>query len=73
MKVRQHSWSKPDTLNAHTAVTQGYGRAMSRLRRRVVLGLSAVTVVTLATATPALADKGWHGRPPTDLAQGPAS
>src|SRR6476469_5947061 len=44
---------------------------MSRLRRRVVLGLSAVTVVTLATATPALADKGWHGKPPTDLPKVP--
>src|SRR6185436_8181766 len=44
---------------------------MSRLRRRVVLGLSAVTVVTLATATPALADKGWHGKPPTDMPKVP--
>ncbi|HEY8305452.1 MAG TPA: gamma-glutamyltransferase [Lapillicoccus sp.] len=44
---------------------------MSRLRRRVVLGLSAVTVLTVATATPALADKGWHGRPPSDLPKAP--
>ena len=44
---------------------------MSRLRRRVVLGLSAVTVVTLATVMPALADKGWHGKPPTDLPKVP--
>src|SRR3954471_12383885 len=44
---------------------------MSRLRRRVVLGLSALTVVTLATATPALADKGGHGKPTTDLPKVP--
>jgi gamma-glutamyltranspeptidase/glutathione hydrolase len=44
---------------------------MSRLRQRVVLGLSAVTVLTLATATPALADKGWHGKPPGDLPKVP--
>ena len=44
---------------------------MSRLRRRVVLGLSAVTVVTLVTATPAVADKGWHCKSPTDLPKVP--
>ncbi len=44
---------------------------MSRLRRRVVLGLSAVTVLALATASPALADKGWHGKPPGDLPKVP--
>jgi gamma-glutamyltranspeptidase/glutathione hydrolase len=44
---------------------------MSRLRQRVLLGLSAVTVLSLATATPALADKGWHGKPPGDLPKVP--
>ncbi|MEP6650835.1 MAG: gamma-glutamyltransferase [Lapillicoccus sp.] len=44
---------------------------MSRLRRRVVLGLSAVTVLALATATPAVADRGWHGKPPGDLPKVP--
>ena len=44
---------------------------MSRLRRRIVLGLSAVTTLALVTATPAVADKGWHGKPPTDLPKVP--
>ena len=44
---------------------------MSRLRRRVVLGLSAVTVLALATASPALADKGGHGRPSPNLPKVP--
>jgi gamma-glutamyltranspeptidase/glutathione hydrolase len=44
---------------------------MSRLRRRVVLGLSAVTVIGLATAAPAVADRGWHGKPPGDLPKVP--
>jgi gamma-glutamyltranspeptidase/glutathione hydrolase len=44
---------------------------MSRLRTRVVLGLSAVTVLALATATPAVADRGWHGKPPGDLPKVP--
>ncbi|HVD23386.1 MAG TPA: gamma-glutamyltransferase [Lapillicoccus sp.] len=44
---------------------------MSRLRTRIVLGLSAVTVLALATATPAVADRGWHGKPPGDLPKVP--
>src|SRR5436190_9432181 len=44
---------------------------MSRLRTRVLLGLSAVTVLALATATPAVADRGWHGKPPGDLPKVP--
>ena len=44
---------------------------MSRHRRRIVLGLSAVTTLALVTATPAVADKGWHGKPPTDLPKVP--
>jgi gamma-glutamyltranspeptidase/glutathione hydrolase len=44
---------------------------MSRLRRRIVLGLSAVTVLALATAAPAVADRGWHGKPPADLPKVP--
>jgi gamma-glutamyltranspeptidase/glutathione hydrolase len=44
---------------------------MSRLRTRVLLGLSAVTALALATATPAVADRGWHGKPPGDLPKVP--
>ena len=44
---------------------------MSRHSRRIVLGLSAVTTLALVTATPAVADKGWHGKPPTDLPKVP--
>src|SRR4051812_44317447 len=44
---------------------------MSRLRRRVVLGLSAVGVLALATAAPAVADRGAHGKPPGDLPKVP--
>ena len=44
---------------------------MSRLRTRVVLGLSSVTVLALATATPAVADRGWPGKPPGDLPKVP--
>ncbi|HEU5001041.1 MAG TPA: gamma-glutamyltransferase [Lapillicoccus sp.] len=44
---------------------------MSRLRRRIVLGLSAVTVIGLASAAPAVADRGWHGKPPGDLPKVP--
>jgi gamma-glutamyltranspeptidase / glutathione hydrolase len=44
---------------------------MRRLRTRVLLGLSAVTVLALATATPAVADRGWHGKPPGDLPKVP--
>jgi gamma-glutamyltranspeptidase/glutathione hydrolase len=44
---------------------------MSRLRRRVVLGLSAITVLGLVTATPAVADRGWHGKPLRDLPKVP--
>jgi gamma-glutamyltranspeptidase / glutathione hydrolase len=44
---------------------------MSRLRRRIVLGLSAVTALALVSAAPAVADKGWHGKPPTDLPKVP--
>ncbi len=44
---------------------------MSRLRRRVVLGLSAVTVLALATAAPAVADRGARGKPPGDLPKVP--
>ena len=45
---------------------------MSRLRRRVVLGLSAVTVVTLATATPALRRQGLAREATERPAQGAA-
>src|SRR6188472_728514 len=44
---------------------------MSRLRTRVLLGLSAVTALALATATPAVADRGWHGKPPGGLPKVP--
>ena len=44
---------------------------MSRLRRRIVLGLSAVTALALVSAAPAVADKGWHGKPPGDLPKVP--
>ena len=44
---------------------------MSRLRTRALLGLSAVTALALATATPAAADRGWHGKPPGDLPKVP--
>jgi gamma-glutamyltranspeptidase/glutathione hydrolase len=44
---------------------------MNRLHRRIVLGLSAVTALALVTATPAVADKGWHGKPPADLPKVP--
>ena len=44
---------------------------MSRLRRRLVLGLTAVTALGLATAAPAVADRGWHGKPPGDLPKVP--
>ncbi|HEU4331262.1 MAG TPA: gamma-glutamyltransferase [Lapillicoccus sp.] len=44
---------------------------MSRLRRRVLLGISAVTAIGLATAAPAVADRGWHGKPPGDLPKVP--
>ncbi len=44
---------------------------MSRLRRHVVLGLSAVTVLALATATPAIAAQGAGGKPPRDLPKVP--
>jgi gamma-glutamyltranspeptidase/glutathione hydrolase len=44
---------------------------MSRLRTRALLGISAVTALALATATPAAADRGWHGKPPGDLPKVP--
>ena len=44
---------------------------MSRLRRHVVLGLSAVTVLALATAAPAIAAQGAGGKPPGDLPKVP--
>src|SRR5690242_6572946 len=44
---------------------------MSRVRRRVLLGLSAVTAIGLATAAPAAADLGAKGKPPGDLPKVP--